>query len=246
MPRRRGSVGVRGRAGHRQTPVGGRARSRRTGGRRFLLWAIVLTLGGVAPRTVAVAAAAPSTPGPTTLERFVVVPGESQAVYRAGEVFFSQQNRFNVAVGTTNAIQGELWIDRTDPRRSRIGTMTVDISTLKSDQERRDSAIRNWWLESSRFPTAQFTPTAIRGLPEAYARGQEVFVQIEGRLRIRQVTRPVTFAARLLLDGNTLSGTATTTILMTDFGFDPPSILGILKAENQVNLELHLTARTAG
>ncbi len=176
----------------------------------------------------------------------MVVPEESQAAYRAGEVFFSQNNRFNVAVGTTNAVQGEVWVDRSDPRRSRIGTITVNISTLKSDQERRDSAIRNWWLESSRFPTAQFTPTAISGLPDAYVQGQALYVQIAGNLRIRQVTRPVTFAATLRLDGSTLTGVATTTILMTDFGFDPPSILGILKAENQVNVELHLIARAAG
>jgi len=38
---------------------------------------------------------------------------------------------------------------------------------------------------------------------------------------------------------------ATTTIRMTDFGFEPPSILGILKAENEVKLEFHFVARRA-
>ena len=43
----------------------------------------------------------------------------------------------------------------------------------------------------------------------------------------------------------TLRGTATGTIRMTDFGFDPPAILGILRAENEVRLEFRFTARPA-
>lgn len=207
---------------------------------------MLLMAGGSAPG----AGAASAAPAPTTVpggpERFVVVPAESRAGYRAEEVFFGPNNRFNVAVGTTNAVRGEMWIDRSDPRRTRIGTITVDISTLRSDQDLRDSGIRTRWLESSRFPMAEFTPTAITGLPDAYVPGQELFVQIAGDLRIRQVTRPVTFATTLKLDGAALTGAASTRILMTDFGFAPPSLLGILKADNQVTLEFHFTARAAG
>jgi len=63
----------------------------------------------------------------------------------------SNRARFNVAVGATNEVQGEVWIDRADLRQSRIGTITVNISTFKSDQDGRDSAIRTRWLESGRF-----------------------------------------------------------------------------------------------
>jgi polyisoprenoid-binding protein YceI len=207
---------------------------------------ILLMAGGSAPGAGAAAAAPAPTTVPGAPERFVVVPAESRAEYRAGEVFFGPKNRFNVAVGTTNAVRGEMWIDRSDPRRTRVGTITVDISTLRSDQDLRDSGIRTRWLESSRFPMAEFTPTAISGLPDAYVPGQDLFVQIAGDLRIRQVSRPVTFATTLKLDGAALTGVASTRILMTDFGFAPPSLLGILKADNQVTLEFHFTARAAG
>ncbi len=207
---------------------------------------ILLMAGGSAPGAGTAAAAPAPTTTPGAPERFVVVPAESRAGYRAEEVFFGPNNRFNVAVGTTNAVRGEMWIDRSDPRRTRIGTITVDISTLKSDQDLRDSGIRTRWLESSRFPMAEFTPTVITGLPDAYVLGQELFVQITGDLRIRQVTRPVTFATTLKLNGVALTGVASTRILMTDFGFAPPSLLGILKADNQVTLEFHFTARAAG
>ena len=62
-------------------------------------------------------------------------------------------------------------------------------------------------------------------------------------MKIRDVTKPTTFAAKLRLDGDALTGTATTTFLMTDFGFEPPSILGMLKAENEVKLEFNFVAR---
>lgn len=197
-------------------------------------------LVALAPLSGALAAPPPA---PAAFEHYVLLPAESQVIYRVGEVFFEEGTRFHLAVGTTNAVQGEVLIDRVHPRRSQVGPITVDISQFKSDSSRRDSAIRRRWLESQRFPTAVFTPTAIQGLPDVYTPGRPTAVQIVGDLKIREVTRPTTFAGTLRLDGDTLTGEAATTIRMTDFGFDPPSILGILKTENDAKLEFHFVAR---
>lgn len=177
-------------------------------------------------------------------QRFAVVPGESQVTYRVAETFINEGNRLNIAVGVTSAVRGEITIDRSDPRRSRVGVITVDISRFTSDSARRDNAIRSRWLESARFPTAEFTPTEITGLPAVYEDGKPLRVEITGRLKVRDVTRPTAFQTTLVLSGTTLTGTATAKILMTEFGFQPPSILGILRAENEVNLEFRFTARS--
>ena len=189
---------------------------------------------------VALAAAPAASVG---LERFAIVPEESQVSYHVGETFFNEDNRFNVAVGVTHGVQGEILVDRAHPRQSRVGTITVDISQFTSDSGRRDRAIRRRWLESARYPTATFTPTAIEGLPDAIVESQETPVRISGNLRVRDVTRPVMFSGPLKLQGATLTGTVRATIQMTDFGFDPPSILGFLKAENQATLDFQFTAR---
>ena len=178
-------------------------------------------------------------------QRFVILPAESHVSYRVNETLIFENNRLNVAIGTTNAIQGDATIDRTNPRNSKIGTITVDISQFKSDSERRDNAIRSRWLESRRFPTATFTPTSVQGLPDTYTDGHELSLQVTGQLKVRDVTKPVTFAVTLKLDGIVLTGTATTLIKMTEFGFDPPSIFGMLRAENDVRLELRFAARAA-
>jgi polyisoprenoid-binding protein YceI len=188
------------------------------------------------------AAATAASPPPGAAGRFAIVPAASTVTYRVGETFV-MGNQFATAVGTTHAVQGDVFVDRAHPANSRIGTITIDISTFQSDRARRDRAIREGWLESAKFPTATFTPTAIHGLPATYTEGQEIPVQVLGNLRVRDVTKPVTFTGTVKLATDTLSGNFQTTVLMTDFGFEPPSILGTLKAENQVKLELQFTAQ---
>src|SRR5205807_3665272 len=179
------------------------------------------------------------------IERFVIDPSASEALYRVGETFFNRNNQFKVAVGTTHEIQGEILVDRAHPSQSRIGPITVDISQLTSDSRRRDREIRSQWLESARYPTAVFTPIAIDGLPGAYVDGRAIPVRIAGNLEVHGVTKPVTFAGTVTLSGQSLTGDATATVLMTDFGFDPPSLLGFLQAQNQVELEIQFTAHRA-
>jgi polyisoprenoid-binding protein YceI len=188
------------------------------------------------------AASAPTTAG---VDRFVIDSSTSQALYHVGETFFNRNNQFKVAVGTTHGIQGQVLVDRAHPSQSRIGPITVDISQLTSDSRGRDREIKNRWLESARYPTAVFTPTSIDGLPAAYEDGRAIPIRIAGNLEVHGVTKPVTFTGTVTLNGQTLTGNATTSVLMTDFGFDPPSLLGFLQAQNQVELEIQFTAQRA-
>lgn len=178
-------------------------------------------------------------------QRFLIVPGESQVIYRVGETLIAEGNRFNVAVGITRVVRGEVVVDRANPAASRVGTISVDISQFQSDSSRRDNAIRGRWLESSRYPIAEFTPTRIDGLPAQYVEGREIALRITGNLRIRTEVRPTAFDVTVRLAGNELRGTATARIQMTDFGFEPPSVLGILRAQNDVELEFRFVARPA-
>lgn len=183
------------------------------------------------------------TPATTGATIYNIVPGESQLQYEVGEVFISENNRFAVAVGVTSQIQGEIMVDSTAPQNSSLGTITADISQFKSDSGRRDNAIRTRFLESQRFPTVTFVPAQIEGLPASYEPGQEIPLKISGDLTIRDVTKPVSFEAVVRLSEGQLSGQATTTILMSDFGFGPISIAGILKTEDQAKVTLTFVAR---
>jgi polyisoprenoid-binding protein YceI len=175
--------------------------------------------------------------------KFAIVPGESQVSYQVGETLFNQGNVFNLALGVTPQVSGDILIDNSNPKNSTIGPITVDISKFTSDSTLRDNQIRRNWLESSTFPLAIFTPTSIEGLPNVGAENTDYSLRITGDLTVHDVTQPVTFDATIRLSGDTLTGTATTTILMSSFGVGPISIGGILETQDEALLTLTLVAR---
>ena len=133
-------------------------------------------------------------------------------------------------------MDGEILVDRENPQNSSIGVVSADISQFKSDNQRRDNAIRERFLQSSQYPIVEFSPQDIQGLPETYEQGQEITFQVSGDLTIRDVTKPVTFDVKMVGNGDTITGEATTTILMSDYGFGPISIAGILNTEDEVKV----------
>lgn len=185
--------------------------------------------------------AAPSS-GEDDVRTFRIIPEQSTVSYSVGEIFFNENNRFNLAVGTTQQVNGEVFVNMTHPEQSSVGTITVDISTFHSDSSRRDNAIRNRWLESATYPLATFVPTEVSGLSADVQAGETLNLQITGDMTVREVTRPVTFDVQVKLENDMLQGTATSEVLMTDFGFPPPDIAGMLKAEDKVKIDFTFTA----
>ena len=206
--------------------------------------AALITAARIGHGAVAAPEPPPGRPSPSVAsgsERFMIDPTVSTVAYRVGETALSQ-NRFHTATGVTNAIQGDVDVDLTHPRMARIGIVTVDLSQLRSDSARRDSALRTRWLESAKYPTAAFTPIAIEGLPDTYTDGRVVPVRVTGFLTVHTVRQPVTFAGTVALEGATLTSALSTTVRMTDFGFEPPSLLGVFRVDDDVVVEVHITA----
>jgi len=192
------------------------------------------------PTTSSESPPVPTIAGPITLQ---IIPGESQVSYEVGEVFLNQNNSFNLAKGITSRVSGDVTIDFQNPPNSKIGEIQVDISQFQSDSPRRDNALRDRFLESARFPIATFVPREIQALPESYQEGQPINLKVTGDLTVREVTKPVTFDVTLQYQGNTLTGEASTTILMSDFQVGPISIAGILNTEDEVKLIFNFVAR---
>ena len=122
-------------------------------------------------------------------------------------------------------------------------TFTVDLSTLQSDSGRRDRAIRERWLESSKYPLATFVATGVENLPPDADFGKDVAFQVAGDMTIRDITQPLTWDMTAKLDGETLTGNASTFLYMSDFGFDAPDIAGILKVTDGVTVTVQFTAQ---
>ena len=191
------------------------------------------------------ATAAPAPSGTASGTRtFTIVPDQSEASYEVQEQFLSRDLP-NQAIGKTNAVTGELQFSLDGKPSGKVTNITVDLSKLTSDESRRDNRIRQQWLESNKYPNAVFTSTDAQGLPETYTEGQDVNFKLTGDMTIHDVTKPVTLDVTGKLVGDTITGSATTQILMKDFGIDPPSIAGMLTVKDGVTIKLNFTAKEA-
>ncbi len=227
----------------------------------FLRIGLVLafTLASCAPSTTDTVAdgadksttTAPTNPSPVPpaapaaaagLTRFVIDPAQSPVSYGVGETFLSQNNRYAYAVASTSVVSGEIVIDFENLAASTVGEITVDISTFQSDQKRRDKAIRDRWLQSSKFPLAVFSPTELHGLPQSYAPGDVLAFEVAGDLLVRDVVHATVFTVSVSMEGDQLNGKALGHVQMTDFGFEPPTIAGMIEAENDVDITFEFVA----
>src|SRR5262249_34498083 len=86
-----------------------------------------------------------------------IVGKESEACYQVREVFIDEDNRFNLAVGLTKSIDGQIAIDKNNVANSVIGDIVINVSEFQSDSPRRDGIIRQRWLESNKYPLAKLT-----------------------------------------------------------------------------------------
>ncbi len=198
------------------------------------------TLSATTEATAAATDSAALEPDPIVLQ---IAPKESEACYQVGEIFINRDNAFNLAIGISTAIDGQIAIDRNNVANSQLGQIVVDISQLTSDSGQRDGQIRRRWLESNKYPLARFTPTELIGLPtRPYKDGETLAFRVNGTMLIRDVEKPLIFNVTAMLKGDTLVGTATTDFKMTYFGFDPPDIGGMLKANDDVHIILNFIA----
>ena len=80
-------------------------------------------------------------------------------------------------------------------------------------------------------------------MPADASMGEEVGFQVRGDLTIREITQPVTWDMTAAIDGDTLSGVATTLLYMRDYGFEPPDIAGMLRVTDGVSLTVTFVAK---
>jgi polyisoprenoid-binding protein YceI len=196
--------------------------------------------GAVTPASGPGASDDPPPPAPLAARVYRIDPAQSEASYSVEEVFFDVRGLVT-AVGRTRAVAGDILIDRGNLAASRVGEIVVDISQLRSDEPSRDNAIRNRWLESRRYPYARFQNAVPSGLPASVTDGVPFTFQMTGDLTVRTATAPATWVVTATLAGDTLRGTATTAVKMTQFGFDPPRLMD-LRVEDDVRLALDFVA----
>jgi polyisoprenoid-binding protein YceI len=197
------------------------------------------TSAPAATKPAASAAAKPATAGAQTWK---VAPDKTQVTLKVNERLADKPTDSD-AVLSTKAVSGQIVLTP-DGKVQEGSKLTVDLNTLQSDSGMRDRFIKGNVLDVGKFPNAEFTPTELRGLPSPLPSSGEFKGQLVGTMKIRDTSKPVTFELVGRVDGNTVTGTATSQLKITDFGMALPRVPVLLSMEDLGRLEIAYTATT--
>jgi polyisoprenoid-binding protein YceI len=206
--------------------------------------AINQTQTHVAPGAITVTAI--GTPIPSSdLQTFQIVPAQTTASYSVYENLVFQNKPNNDAIGTTHSVQGSFGIKTGTSPLVAAMNIKVDLRTLQTDSSRRDHYVQQNTLETDSYPYATFVSVSTQGLPTSYTDGQTIHFQLTGNLTMHGKTNKEVFDVKGEVVGKTITGTATSTIYMTDFGIQPPNLADIAIAQNKVLITINFTANAA-
>ncbi|MFI5267605.1 MAG: YceI family protein [Chloroflexota bacterium] len=164
----------------------------------------------------------------------------SQAQYLTQEQL-AGRNLPNVAVGTTTGISGSVVLTQSGELDASASKLTIDLSSLKSDESKRDNFIQRNTLQTSQYPDAIFTPTGVTGLPSPLPTSGSATYRLAGNLTVHGVTKPVTWAVTADFNGQQVSGKATAPFTITEFGMTIPQAGPVLSVQDAGTLELDFT-----
>jgi polyisoprenoid-binding protein YceI len=177
---------------------------------------------------------------PAAASTYAIASADSQARYVAEEELANKGA--NEAVGSTNAFIGTIYFGA-NGQPLACTRFDVDLRTLKSDEARRDNFLYNNTLETQQYPLATFILTSVEGLDQSLADGQETTFTLVGELTVHGVTKLVAWETKATLDGDKLTGTATTSFDMPDFDITPPKVGPVISLDEHVKLEVDITAQ---
>ncbi len=185
------------------------------------------------------------TPIPTTgLTKYTIDQSQSSASYSVHENLILGGVGSNTAVGTSNGVQGSFYLGLTGAPTATQINVSVDLTSLHTDSAMRDSHVQDY-LDTADYPDAVFISTNVEGLPSSYTPGQTITFKVVGNLKLHGKTNAVTFTMQAKASGNTVSGTGTATIYMTDYGITPPDLANIAIVDNKVTLTINFVAQAS-
>src|SRR5829696_6465646 len=144
------------------------------------------------------------------------------------------------AVGRTPDVTGSLTVDVTTITAAEF---SADLTTLESDESRRDGQLRNQAIETSQFPTATFTLTEPIELAAVPAEGEAVDITATGDLTLHGVTNSVEVPMQAKLEGGVVTVVGSLPIMFADYEIDRPTSFVVLSVDDNgiMEFQLHFT-----
>ena len=202
----------------------------------------------------------PSSPVPTASPRPAVMPAPttsvegSQAVgillklvepSAARYIIREQLARLdlpNDAIGQTSDVSGMIHFDSSGAIL-QDSAFTVNVSSLTSDEARRDRYLKSRALASDQYPIVKFAINEVTGLPWPLPTSGTHTLDLIGDLTIKEVTKPVIWRTVVEFDSNKIVGNASVTITFKEFDMKKPRFAFIISVAEEIKLELKFSGR---
>jgi polyisoprenoid-binding protein YceI len=98
-------------------------------------------------------------------------------------------------------------------------------------------------LDVARFPEIAFRSTAVVAGGQRESQGNAgVTVRVTGNLTLHGITKPVTSAVNVRIDGTSLTASGTFTVKQSDFGIKPVSVGGVVNVKDALTIHFTVTA----
>jgi polyisoprenoid-binding protein YceI len=149
------------------------------------------------------------------------------------------------AVGTTEAVTGMLVLNPDGSIDTAKSKLTVDLRTLKSDQQMRDGYVQRNTLETEKFPTIEFVPKKATGLPAPLPAGMgaQAGFQLVGDMTLHGVTKEATWNVVATFGNDQVAGRATTTLQFATFNLTKPSLARLVSVDDKIDLEIEFRCK---
>ena len=179
----------------------------------------------------------------------VTAPATVEKVYRISqaksEVQFSIGEILNgapfTAVGKTSEVGGDVSVSKT---AIKVGTISVNAKTFKTDSSRRDGAIVRFILKSDKPENEliTFKPAQPIALSAPLTEGREVGATVSGDLTISGVTKSLTIPVKIKTQAGALSVTGNASVKRSDFDLKIPELSFIASVDDEVRISISAIA----
>lgn len=170
---------------------------------------------------------------PDKAASFVIVPEKSW-------IRFDAKAPLHKFSGITHQVSGEMsGIPRTLQKTGK-GKVVLEAVTLDTDIGARNKKMRSL-LETDRYPKIQFTLDSVESIDEKEIQQGNLRLVVRGQLIVRGVTQEIRSEIHVEFKEERLHIHGNFPTKMTDFGIDPPRILGV-SVQDEVSVVFDLLA----
>jgi polyisoprenoid-binding protein YceI len=169
--------------------------------------------------------------------RYLLNPTGTEARYQVRELLAANTIE-NDVVGKTAAVTGGIALDKAGKVISAESKITIDLTGLKTDRDRRDGYVQRNTLETAKYPTADFVITQITGLPAKLPTSGALSFTLVGDLTLKGVTKPTTWTVIATATPTGMTGTAKTKFTFSEFGIAVPRVPVVARVDDPIQLQL--------